>query len=92
MNDLNITSFRLFRPIGCNKCGSSGYKGRIGIFETLTMDDKLADVVLESTSESKIKREGKRQGMITMRQDGMIKALKGETTIEEIIKVTKETT
>ncbi len=90
VKEADTDSFKLYRPKGCNTCGSSGYKGRIGIYETLSMDDKLAEVVLSNASESKIKQQAKRQGMITMRQDGIMKAIKGETTIEEVIKVTKE--
>ncbi|MCD6410781.1 type II/IV secretion system protein [bacterium] len=75
---------------GCVECGHSGYSGRIGIFEVLKMTKQLEKIILTQPTEEKIQKEVKKQGMITMRQDGIIKALKGLTTIEEVIRVTEE--
>ncbi|MDA1337567.1 MAG: GspE/PulE family protein [bacterium] len=80
----------LFVPKGCKECGGSGYVGRIGLFEVLEMTDELSDVVLKDPSEVNIAKEGLRQGMITLRQDGILKAIDGTTTIEEVIRVTEE--
>ena len=75
---------------GCIECGHTGYSGRIGIFEVLRMTKNLEKIILTQPTEEKIRKEAKKQGMITMRQDGIIKALKGLTTIEEVIRVTEE--
>jgi type II secretory ATPase GspE/PulE/Tfp pilus assembly ATPase PilB-like protein len=75
---------------GCSKCKRQGFSGRIGIFETLEMTSELGEIVLKDLSENVLKAEGKRQGMMTMRQDGILKCLKGMTTIEEVLKATEE--
>jgi len=83
--------FKIWEPVGCKKCGNTGYSGRIGIFEALSMTSQLADMVLKKqVSEDEVLKEAERQGMVTIRQDGMLKVLAGQTTIEEIIRVTKE--
>ena len=75
---------------GCRKCNHSGYAGRIGIFEVLSMTDELGEIILKEPSEAKIAQEAKRQGAITMKQDGILKILDGTTSIEEVIRVGEE--
>ncbi len=81
---------RSYGPVGCKKCNFKGYKGRIGLYEVLSMTEELAETITESTSEENVWKEAKRQGMITLRQDGIIKALKGVTSVEEVIRITEE--
>ena len=78
-----------YKGKGCNACKHTGYKGRIGIFELLTMDEKIKDLVLERTSSSVIRRSAQEAGMETLREDGIDKAMKGVTTIDEVIRVTQ---
>jgi type II secretory ATPase GspE/PulE/Tfp pilus assembly ATPase PilB-like protein len=80
----------LFEPVGCKKCRFEGYSGRIGVFEVLTMTDNLAELILKEPSEVKIAEEARRQGMITMKQDGILKVLEGITSIEEVLRVAEE--
>ncbi len=80
----------IWEPVGCPKCKRQGFLGRIGIFEALEMTPELGEIVLKNLSEAALKAEGRRQGLITMRQDGILKALKGMTTIEEVLKATEE--
>jgi len=80
----------VWEPVGCPYCKRQGYLGRVGIFETMEMTSQLAEIVLKDLSEGAINQEAKRQGMISMRQDGIIKALGGATTIEEVLKATEE--
>lgn len=80
----------IWEPVGCSRCNRQGFSGRIGIFETMEMTPELADLVLKDLSETKIVAEGRRQGMISMRQDGILKALRGMTTVEEVLKATEE--
>jgi type II secretory ATPase GspE/PulE/Tfp pilus assembly ATPase PilB-like protein len=83
--------FKVCEPVGCKKCNNTGFSGRIGIFEVLTMTSQLSEMILKKQiAEDKILKEADRQGMISIRQDGMLKVLAGLTTTEEIIRVTKE--
>ncbi|PIP75055.1 MAG: type II secretion system protein E, partial [Candidatus Levybacteria bacterium CG22_combo_CG10-13_8_21_14_all_35_11] len=67
-----------------------GYTGRIGIYETLTISEKIAALVLQSADSGTIEKQAIAEGMITMKQDGYLKALQGVTTIEEVIRVAQE--
>ena len=82
--------FYLYEAKGCKKCNFKGVKGRIGIFETLKMTDQLAEIILKEPSELKITQEAERQGMITMRQDAILKALEGLISMEEVMRVSEE--
>ncbi len=82
--------FTVFEPVGCKKCGKEGFSGRIAVFEVLEMTDQLSEIILKEPSIDKLQEEARRQGMITMFQDGTIKALNGVTTIEEVIRVAEE--
>jgi len=84
------TPLNVWEPQGCPKCNSDGYLGRTGIFEVLKMTNSLAQVIIEEPTEAKIFKEAQNQGMITMEQDGVLKALSGETSIEEVIRVAEE--
>lgn len=88
--DLSGDDIYVYEAVGCKKCNKTGYTDRIGIFEIMEMTDQLAAIITERATEAKIKEEAKRQGMITMMQDGVIKALRGETSFEEIIRVAEQ--
>ncbi len=81
---------KLYKGKGCENCGNTGYQGRVGIFETLLVTDKVSSLVLEKADSGTIEKEAVNQGMITMKQDGYIKALQGVTTIEEVLRVAQE--
>ncbi len=81
---------KLYKGKGCEHCGNSGYQGRVGIFETLSVNEKVSSLVLEKADSGTIEKEAVSQGMITMKQDGYIKALQGLTTIEEVLRVAEE--
>jgi type II secretory ATPase GspE/PulE/Tfp pilus assembly ATPase PilB-like protein len=72
---------------GCEHCNGTGYKGRVGIFEAMTIDDEMQDFILTSPSTSALEKLAIKKGMTTMKQDGYIKILKGITTMEEIKRV-----
>jgi type IV pilus assembly protein PilB len=80
--------WQFYRPKGCEKCLNSGYKGRVGITETLVLTNKVKELILISASEAEIKNAARSQGMATMRQDAVIKASQGLTTLEEVIRLT----
>lgn len=79
-----------YRGKGCKKCGKSGYKGRIGLYEVMEVTPEISDLILKGEIARKISELAKAQGMITILEDGFIKAKKGITTIEEILRVTKD--
>ncbi|MGB2762343.1 MAG: GspE/PulE family protein [Minisyncoccales bacterium] len=80
----------IWEPKGCKKCKTQGYAGRVALFEILEMTKELSELILNEPSENNFQKEAKRQGMITMTQDGIIKVLNGITSIEEVIRVTEE--
>ena len=80
---------RLHRPEGCPACRQSGFSGRTTIYELLTTTPRMRDAILASSSESVIERTGTADGMSTMLQNGLGKALLGETTPEEVMRVTR---
>lgn len=82
----------LYRPVGCPKCNNLGYIGRIGIFEIVTITENIEKLILEMAGETEIKEAALEEGMITMAQDGIIKALQGTTSMEEVWRVTGQTT
>lgn len=83
-------SIRLWSAPGCEACGHSGFKGRLAILELLPVDDEIARLVLARAEAREIERAAVAAGMRTMLQDGMAKAMAGQTTIDEILRVTRE--
>jgi len=77
-----------YRPKGCDQCLSNGYKGRIGICEVLTMSPAIRDMILKKGKESEIKELARKEGMRTLREDGLLRVLAGVTRLEEILRVT----
>lgn len=80
--------FELFRGLGCDECGGTGYAGRTGIFELMVMTDRLRTLVSERRGSNEIKAAAIEEGMAELRADGLSKALDGITTIEEVERVT----
>lgn len=76
---------RFFHGKGCKNCGGSGYRGRMGIFELMAPDETIRSMVLARESSDVIKNYAKSKGMVTLRRDGLEKALQGLTTIEQVI-------
>ena len=83
-------NLKIYKPQGCKKCNGEGYSGRIAVFEVLEMTPQLSEIIQKEPSEVKIEQEAKRQGMITMKQDGLLKVLEGVTSIEEVLRVAEE--
>jgi general secretion pathway protein E/type IV pilus assembly protein PilB len=80
---------KIFKGTGCRECRHSGYRGRLGIFELLSVNDEIREMILQRKSAGDIQNVAKKQGLHLMREDGWAKVLKGMTTIEEIVRVTK---
>ncbi|MDI6883137.1 MAG: GspE/PulE family protein [Patescibacteria group bacterium] len=80
----------IYQPNGCKKCNFKGYAGRIGAFEVIKMTDSLAKITAKNPSEIEILKEARRQGMITMEEDGVLKVLQGITSLEEVMRIAEE--
>lgn len=79
-----------YKPKGCEQCNNEGYKGRQGIYEVLEMNEEMGKLITANASADDIERAAREGGMTTMSEDGFIKAAQGVTSIEEILRVTKE--
>lgn len=89
-SDNHELSLTLFRAAGCAKCNKTGYSGRLGIYEVLEVTDKIGEMIVAKAQSEEIEKTAINAGMVTMAQDGFIKALIGVTTIEEVMRVTRE--
>lgn len=83
----DITNVQLYKAVGCPECRGIGYKGRIGVFEAILMNEEMADLITKKPGEAEVMKVAKNQGMITMQQDGVLKVLKGVTDLEELGRV-----
>ncbi|OGY23647.1 MAG: hypothetical protein A2Y57_04030 [Candidatus Woykebacteria bacterium RBG_13_40_7b] len=81
---------KLYKGKGCSTCGDSGYLGRIAIFEVLPVSEKIGRLVLERASADNIAKAAAEAGMVTMLEDGYLKALEGITTLEEVLRVSMD--
>jgi type II secretory ATPase GspE/PulE/Tfp pilus assembly ATPase PilB-like protein len=75
---------------GCKNCNNTGYFGRTGVYEVLTIDDEIRELILKRSSSAEIKEKAIERGMTTMLEDGIRKVINGITTIEEVLRVTHE--
>jgi type IV pilus assembly protein PilB len=83
-----VTAITCYKGRGCEACSSTGYKGRIAIYEVLTLTPELRDLILSGASALEIKRAAIRQGMQTLRMSGLAKLKEGVTTVQEVVRVT----
>ena len=80
--------FKVYEPVGCAKCFGTGYRGRIGLYEVLVVDDDMRDVVATGGSVLEIQRLARSKGVTSLRQDGVVKVLDGATSYLELLRVT----
>lgn len=78
------------KPVGCDKCNKTGYRNRIGIHEILEVTPEIGDMIVAKATSHEIQNKAEEQGMLLMWQDGFLKALNGTTTLEEVLRVSKE--
>ncbi len=82
---VNITAgIKLYVPVGCDKCNKTGYKGRMGIFEAIQNDAAIEAIIPKNPSEREIKEVSSNQGILNMKEDGVVKILTGITSLEEV--------
>jgi len=79
----------IFRAKGCEKCLETGYRGRTGIYEFLRMTESIKGLVLQTSDSNQIGRAARKEGMVSLREDGIQKVIEGKTTISEVLRVTQ---
>ncbi|MBW7874434.1 MAG: type IV-A pilus assembly ATPase PilB [Candidatus Cloacimonetes bacterium] len=88
LKHIDANNFRLYKGAGCDTCGGSGYKGRLGIYEVLTMTENMKTLILRGGSTQDITTLARKEGMLTLRESALRKALIGLTTMDEVVRVT----
>ena len=82
----------LYRGQGCRRCQGTGYRGRMGIFEMMVVTDEVRSLIIENASPRELRQASAKQGMTSLRDDGFRHLWTGKTTVEEILRVTKDDT
>jgi len=90
MPKVEDSQVKLYKGTGCERCGHSGFLGRIGIYEVMAISEAIAKLILQRADSTSIEKQAKLEGMITIKQDGYLKVLDGLTTIDEILRVAQE--
>ncbi len=90
LNKQSMESLLFYRGKGCKECNHDGYKGRMGIYEVLEVTPDVSDLIIRKATDTELKAAARKQNMITILEDGFIKAKQGITTIEEVLRVSKE--
>lgn len=79
---------KFYRGLGCNSCNNTGYKGRVGLFELMVIDDEIRDLIMENATADRLRDSAKEKGMVLLRDAGINFVLEGVTTAEEVIRET----
>ena len=93
MRELGIQDeppFEIFEPVGCPKCSNTGYKGRTGLYEVMPISSEIREMILNRCSSMEIKEQAVKEGMLTLRADGIMKLKNGWTSIEEVLRETTD--
>jgi type IV pilus assembly protein PilB len=91
LTDMGFTSeeaetVQVWKQGGCDHCNSTGYKGRVGLFEVMPIDDEIREMILVKAQSREIKKKALEKGMTTLRRSGLIKIKNGVTSIEEVLR------
>lgn len=89
-NETTVTSLWKQNPEGCDECNHTGYKGRIGIYEVLGNSIPLQKMIVSNATSNQIQDQAIAEGMTTMQRDGLVKMLRGNTTLDEVLRVTRD--
>ncbi|MEZ4576909.1 MAG: hypothetical protein R2875_02540 [Desulfobacterales bacterium] len=88
--DLEADAFTIYKAVGCEQCSGTGYHGRMGIFEIFQVNDRLIDLILANEPARVLKTAAVEDGMTTLRQAALEKLAAGETSVEEVLRVTMD--
>ena len=89
-SESTIVSLWRANPEGCGECNHTGYKGRVGIYEVLGISVPIQKMITANATSNQIQDQAVSEGMTTMQTDGLVKTLRGNTTLEEVLRVTRE--
>jgi type IV pilus assembly protein PilB len=78
-----------YEPVGCGRCSGSGYRGRIGLFSVMVMSDRIKEMTVAHAAEAELTKVAREEGMLTLREDGLLKVRAGVTSIEEVARVSR---
>ena len=87
-NEEDANSVTPMKGVGCETCNSTGYKGRVGLYEVMEITEELRELILVGASGLELRRKAVEEGMITLRRSGLHKVMEGVTTIEEVARET----
>lgn len=90
INEYQLSNLKLTHGTGCEKCNYIGYRGQMGIFELLVINEEMERLIMERSNTGKIREAAIRRGMVTLREDGLSKVKEGYTTLAEVIRVTRD--
>ncbi len=88
LGHMNIKNIVFYKGRGCDKCGGTGYKGRIGVYEVMKVTETISDMITTAKTTAEIREQAKKEGMLTLRESAIRKLLLGLTTVEEVVRVT----
>jgi type IV pilus assembly protein PilB len=88
MSDAELADITFYKGAGCNQCSDTGYRGRAGLYEVMALTPELRRMILKNESTADLQTQAVKDGMLTLRMDGIVKIRKGITTLEEIVKET----
>jgi type IV pilus assembly protein PilB len=83
-----LKGMQFFKGPGCDTCNGTGYKGRAGLYEVMALSPELRRMILRGASAAELQEQAVKEGMLTLRTDGIVKIKKGVTTLEEVVKET----
>ncbi|OGT99985.1 MAG: hypothetical protein A2085_01915 [Gemmatimonadetes bacterium GWC2_71_10] len=84
----DFAGITFYKGKGCDACAGSGYKGRAGLYEVMALSPELRRMILRGASTAELQEQAVKEGMLTLRMDGIVKIKKGITTLEEVVKET----
>ncbi|HEY8808682.1 MAG TPA: ATPase, T2SS/T4P/T4SS family [Solirubrobacterales bacterium] len=82
------TEVEAYEPVGCSRCNQSGYRGRVGIYSVMALSEQIKEMVVDNVSEAEIAAKAHEEGMLTLREDGLVKVRAGLTSLAEVVRVT----
>ena len=82
------TEVEAYEPVGCGRCNGSGYRGRVGIYSVMSLSERLKEMTISRATEPEIAGVAREEGMLTLREDGVVKIRAGVTSLEEVLRVT----
>jgi type IV pilus assembly protein PilB len=86
--EAEIPGLKLFRGKGCERCSNTGFKGRIGLFEVMDVNDEIREMILSGATSVELRERAMERGMIGLRESGLRKIAEGITTVEEVVRET----